>query len=259
MNKQVRSNLFDLTGSRALITGASRGIGFALAKGLAEAGAAIVLNGRDRERIEQAAAKLRQEGFDVDTIMFDVTDRNAVIASIDEVESKIGAIDILINNVGIQHRAPLEDFPADAWERMVDINLSSIFHVSQAVARHMIPRMRGKIINICSVQSQLGRATIAPYAATKGGAAMLTKGMCVDWAKYGIQVNGIAPGYFETELNKVLVEDKEFTDWLCKRTPAGRWGNVEELCGTAVFLSSKASNFVNGQIIFVDGGLTSSV
>jgi len=259
MNKQVRSNLFDLTGSRALITGASRGIGFALAKGLAEAGAAIVLNGRDRERIEQAAAKLRQEGFDVDTIMFDVTDRNAVIASIDEVESKIGAIDILINNVGIQHRAPLEDFPADAWERMVAINLSSIFHVSQAVARHMIPRMRGKIINICSVQSQLGRATIAPYAATKGGAAMLTKGMCVDWAKYGIQVNGIAPGYFETELNKVLVEDKEFTDWLCKRTPAGRWGNVEELCGTAVFLSSKASNFVNGQIIFVDGGLTSSV
>jgi gluconate 5-dehydrogenase len=259
MNTPAKNNPFDLTGSRALITGSGQGIGLALARGLAEAGASIVLNGRGRERIEQAAARLRQEGFTVDIIVFDVTDRNAVISSIDEVESRIGAIDILINNAGIQHRAPLEDFPADVWERIVNTNLSSVFHVSQAVVRHMIPRMGGKIINICSVLSQLGRSTVAPYAATKGGVAMLTRGMCVDWAKYGIQVNGIAPGYFATELNKALVENNEFSDWLCKRTPAGRWGNVEELCGTAVFLASKASNFVSGQIIFVDGGLTSSV
>jgi gluconate 5-dehydrogenase len=259
MNNPNRSNPFDLSGLRALITGSGQGIGFALAKGLAEAGAAIVLNGRGRERIDLAAAELRKEGCTVDTIVFDVTDRNAVISSINRVESEIGAIDILVNNAGIQHRAPLEDFPADAWERIVNINLSSVFHVSQAVAKHMISRKRGKIINICSVQSQVSRPTIAPYAATKGGVAMLTKGMCVDWAKYGIQTNGIAPGYFVTELTKPLVDNKEFTDWLCKRTPAGRWGNVEELCGAAVFLSSKASNFVNGQIIFVDGGLTSSV
>ena len=259
MNKPDRNNPFDLTGSRALITGSGQGIGLALAKGLAEAGAAIVLNGRGREKIEHAAAELRKEGFTVDTLVFDVTDRNAMLSSIDRVESEIGAIDILVNNAGIQHRAPLEDFPADAWERIVNTNLSSVFHVSQAVAKHMIPRKRGKIINICSVLSQLGRSTVAPYAATKGGVAMLTKGMCADWAKYGIQINGIAPGYIKTALNKVLIENNEFTDWLCKRTPAGRWGNAEELCGTAVFLSSKASNFVNGQIIFVDGGLTSSV
>jgi gluconate 5-dehydrogenase len=187
MNKPDRTNPFDLTGSRALITGSGQGIGLALARGLAEAGAAIVLNGRGREKIERAAAKLRQEGFAADAIVFDVTDRNAVISAIDEVESKIGAIDILINNAGIQHRGPLEDFPADAWETIVNANLSSVFHVSQAVVKHMIPRMRGKIINICSVLSQLGRSTVAPYAATKGGVAMLTKGMCVDWAKYGIQ------------------------------------------------------------------------
>ncbi len=259
MNKPKRSNPFDLTGLRALITGSSRGIGFALAKGLAEAGAAIVMNGRDRERVEHAAAELRQEGFTVDTILFDVTDRNAVMSAIDEVESKIGTIDILINNAGMQYRAPLEDFPAEAWERIVNTNLSSVFYVSQAVAKHMIPRGRGKIINICSILSQLGRSTVAPYATTKGGVAMLTRGMCVDWAKYGIQVNGLAPGYVATELNRALIESKDFCDWLCKRTPAGRWGNVEELCGTAVFLASKASNFVSGQIICVDGGLTSSV
>lgn len=259
MNTPERSDLFDLTGSRALITGSSRGIGFALAKGLAQAGAAVVLNGRDRGRIERAAAELRTAGFPVATSVFDVADRDAVGASVDAVESTIGAVDILINNAGIQHRAPLEDFPADAWERIVAVNLSSVLYVSQAVARHMIPRRRGKIINVCSVQSQLSRPTTAPYAATKGGVAMLTKGMCVDWAQYGIQVNGIAPGYFETELNEALAGSREFTDWLCRRTPAGRWGAVEELCGTAVFLSSKASSFVNGQIIFVDGGLTSSV
>ncbi len=259
MDKPKRTSLFDLTGSRALITGSSRGIGFALAKGLAEAGAAIVLNGRDREKLERAAGELSKKGFTIATAVFDVTERDAVKSSIGKIESEIGVIDILVNNAGIQHRAPLEDFPADAWERLININLSGVFHVSQAVAKYMIPRRAGKIINICSVLSQLGRPTVAPYAATKGGVAMLTKGMCADWAKFGIQVNGIAPGYFATEMNKALVENKEFSDWLCKRTPAGRWGNVDELCGAAVFLASKASTFVNGQIIYVDGGLTSSV
>jgi gluconate 5-dehydrogenase len=259
MNKSNRKNIFDLTGSLALITGSSQGIGFALAKGLAEAGAAVVLNGRDGDKLERAAGELRKEGLTIDTAVFDVTDRDAIESSICKIESEIGAIDILVNNVGIQHRAPLEDFPADAWERLIQTNLSSVFHVSQAVAKQMIPRMRGKIINISSVQSLLGRSTIAPYAATKGGVAMLTKGMCVDWAKYGIQINCIAPGYFATEMNRALVENKEFSDWLCRRTPAGRWGDVDELCGAAVFLASKASTFVNGQIICVDGGLTSSV
>jgi gluconate 5-dehydrogenase len=259
MNQSKRQNPFDLTGLRALITGSSQGIGLALAKGLAESGAAIVLNGRDKEKLERVAAELRNEGFTVDTAAFDVTDHDAVANAIKKIESEIGAINILINNTGMQHRAPLEDFPPDAWERILNTNLSSMFHVSQAVAKNMIARKNGKIINICSVQSQLGRPTIAPYAASKGGVVMLTKGMCVDWAKYGIQINGLAPGYFATEMNKALVENKEFSDWLCKRTPAGRWGNVEELCGTAVFLSSKASDFINGQIIYVDGGITSSV
>jgi gluconate 5-dehydrogenase len=259
MNKFDRRGLFDLTGSRALVTGSSQGIGFALAKGLAEAGAEIVLNSRNQGKLERAAGELRKEGFAIATALFDATDRDAVVSSIDKIESEIGVIDILLNNVGIQHRAPLEDFPADAWDRLICTNLSSVFHVSQAVAKHMILRRRGKIINICSVLSQVGRSTIAPYAATKGGVAMLTKGMCVDWAKYGIQANGIAPGYFATEMNKALVENREFSDWLCKRTPAGRWGNVDELCGAAVFLASRASTFVNGQIIYVDGGLTSSV
>jgi gluconate 5-dehydrogenase len=259
MNKSDRRSPFDLTGSRALITGSSQGIGLALAKGLAEAGAAIVLNGRDRGKLASAAGELRKEGFTIAASIFDATERDAVVSSIRKIESEIGVIDILVNNAGIQYRAPLEDFPADAWERLINTNLSSVFHVSQAVAKYMIPRTAGKIINICSLQSQLGRPTIAPYAATKGGVAMLTKGMCVDWAKYGIQINGIAPGYFATEMNRALVENKEFSDWLCKRTPAGRWGNVDELCGTAVFLASKASTFINGQIIYVDGGLTSSV
>jgi gluconate 5-dehydrogenase len=259
MKQSERQNPFDLTGSRALITGSSQGIGLALAKGLAESGAAIVLNGRNKEKLEKVAAELRKEGYTVDTAAFDVTDHDAAASSVKKIESEIGAVNILINNTGMQHRAPLEDFPPDAWERILNTNLSSMFHVSQAVVKGMIARKSGKIINICSVQSQLGRPTIAPYAASKGGVVMLTRGMCVDWAKYGIQINGLAPGYFATEMNKALVENREFSDWLCKRTPAGRWGNVEELCGTAVFLSSKASDFINGQIIYVDGGITSSV
>jgi len=255
----MTTELFQLNGRRALITGSTQGIGLALACGLARAGATVVLNGRDEKRVHEAAEQLRAQGLQVECAVFDVTKQDAVVEAIDRIERDAGAIDILINNAGIQRRAPLEDFSCTDWEAIITTNVSSVFHVSQAVARHMIPRGRGKIINICSVQSQLGRPTIAPYTASKGAVANLTKGMCADWARHGIQANGLAPGYFETEMNKALVENEEFSAWLCKRTPAGRWGKVEELNGAAIFLASDASSFVNGQILYVDGGMTSCV
>ncbi len=255
----MQTDLFRLNGRRVLITGSTQGIGLALAYGLAGAGASIVLNGRDAARTKAAAEKMTADGFKTDYAVFDVTDQPAVVDAVARIEKDIGAIDVLINNAGIQRRAPLEDFPSEAWEAILSTNLTSVFYVSQAVARNMISRKKGKIINICSVQSQLGRPTIAPYTASKGGVAMLTKGMCADWAKHGIQANGLAPGYFATVMNKALVENEEFSAWLCKRTPAGRWGEVEELYGAAIFLASDASNFVNGQIIFVDGGMTACV
>ena len=247
--------LFDLTGKRALVTGSSQGIGFALAKGLQEAGATVVLNGRDAGKL--AAAALALGG--VDQILCDVTDHGASRAAIDAFEADKGPIDILVNNAGMQHRAPLEDFPADAFERLFRTNVSSVFNVGQAVARHMIARGAGKIINICSVQTALARPGIAPYTATKGAVGNLTKGMATDWAKYGLQCNAIAPGYFDTPLNAALVADPAFSAWLEKRTPAGRWGKVEELVGACVFLASPASSFVNGHILYVDGGITASI
>ncbi len=249
------SDLFSLQGKRALITGSSQGIGFALAKGLQDAGATVVLNGRDAEKLAGAAAELG----DADTLAFDVTDHDAVRAAVDGFEAANGAIDILINNAGMQHRTELENFPADAFERLLQTNIASVFHVGQAVARHMIGRGEGKIINIASVQTALARPGIAPYTATKGAVANLTKGMATDWAKHGLQCNAIAPGYFDTPLNAALVADPEFSAWLEKRTPAGRWGNVEELVGAAVFLSSKGSSFVNGHTLYVDGGITASL
>jgi len=251
--------LFDLTGQRALITGSSQGIGFALARGLAAAGARIILNGRDEAKLSNAAERLRAEGADVDLLPFDATDHEAVRTAVDGFEAQIGAIDILVNNAGMQHRAALEDFPADAFEHLLQTNIASVFHVGQACARHMIKRGAGKIVNICSVQTALARPGIAPYTATKGAVANLTKGMATDWAKHGLQCNGLAPGYFDTPLNKALVDDPEFTAWLAKRTPAGRWGDVEELVGTCIFLSSRASSFVNGTTVFVDGGITASL
>lgn len=251
--------LFDLSGKRALITGSSQGIGFALAHGLAEAGADIVVNGRDEKKLQDAAEQLTASGFSVQRLAFDVTDHGAVKVAIDRFEAETGPIDILINNAGMQHRTPLEDFPADAFERLLQTNIASVFHVGQAVARHMIARGYGKIVNICSVQTALARPGIAPYTATKGAVANLTKGMATDWAKYGLQCNGLAPGYFDTPLNAALVNDPEFSDWLAKRTPAGRWGKVEELVGTCIFLSSQASSFVNGTTVFVDGGISASL
>lgn len=250
------SDLFSLAGKRALITGSSQGIGFALAKGLKEAGAKVVLNGRDTSKLSAAAADL---GADVDTLAFDATDHEAVRAAVDGYEKAHGAIDILVNNAGMQHRTELENFPPEAFEKLLQTNVASVFHVGQAVARHMIGRGAGKIINIASVQTALARPGIAPYTATKGAVGNLTKGMATDWAKHGLQCNAIAPGYFDTPLNAALVADADFSAWLEKRTPAGRWGNVEELVGACVFLSSAASSFVNGHTLYVDGGITASL
>ncbi|TGD65167.1 SDR family oxidoreductase [Tabrizicola sp. WMC-M-20] len=247
--------LFDLTGRRALITGSSQGIGFALAQGLAAAGAQVVLNGRDSAKLAAAAARIAG----TETLVFDATDHAAVRTAVDGFEADGKPIDILVNNAGMQHRAPLEEFPADAFERLLQTNIASVFHVGQAVARHMIARGAGRIINIASVQTALARPGIAPYTATKGAVGNLTKGMATDWARYGLNCNAIAPGYFDTPLNAALVADPDFTAWLEKRTPAGRWGRVEELQGACVFLASDAASFVNGHILYVDGGITASL
>lgn len=252
-------NVFSVEGRIALITGSSRGLGLILARGLAAAGARLVLNGRDRERLEAARQKLADEGFDVHASVFDIIDNDQTQAAVSRIEEEVGPIDILVNNAGIQHRAPLEDFPEEAWHRVLDTNLTGAFHAAKAVVPGMIQRRRGKIINICSLQSELGRASIAPYAAAKGGLKMLTRGMCVDWAKYNIQINSLGPGYFVTEMTQALKDDPKFDAWLCGRTPSGRWGDPEELIGTLIYLCSAASDFVNGQLIFVDGGISAAI
>jgi gluconate 5-dehydrogenase len=253
------AGLFDLSGRIALVTGSSRGIGFALARGLAQSGARVVLNARRGDVLDEAVSALRDDGLAADGHLFDVTDADAVETAIRGIEAEIGPIEILVNNAGIQQRTPLHEFPLDAWQRIMDTNLTSVFLVGAAVARRMIPRGHGKIINICSLTSDLGRQTIAPYAASKGGVKMLTRGMCADWARYGIQVNGLAPGYIVTEMNRALIDDAAFDSWVRARTPAGRWGETQELAGAAVFLSSSASDFVNGQVLIVDGGLASVI
>jgi gluconate 5-dehydrogenase len=253
------SKLFDLSGRIALVTGSSQGIGLALARGLAEHGARVVVNGRTAAKVEATVATLRDAGHKADTAVFDVTDQDAVLAGVEQIEREVGPIDILVNNAGMQFRAPLEDFPADKWQALLQTNISSVFFVGQAVARHMIPRRRGKIVNIASVQSELARTGIAPYTATKGAVRNLTRGMATDWARHGLQVNAIGPGYFRTPINEALVNDPEFSAWLEKRTPAGRWGDVDELVGAAVFLAGDASSFINGHTLYVDGGLTSSI
>jgi gluconate 5-dehydrogenase len=250
---------FGLAGRIALVTGSSAGIGLALARGLAQAGATVVLNARNKDKLEEAAAVLRSEGATVHAVAFDVTDGNAVTESVGRIESQIGPIDILVNNAGMQRRAPLEEFTHADWHTLMKTNVDSVFFVGQAVARHMIPRRRGKIINVCSVQSELGRPNIAPYTASKGAVKMLTKGMAIDWGQHGIQVNGLGPGYFKTELNDALVKNPEFSAWLIGRTPSRRWGDVEDLAGAAVFLASDASKFVNGHILYVDGGVTATL
>lgn len=247
----MSTKLFDLTGKTALITGSSQGIGFTLASGLIEAGARVVLNGRNADKLEEAAVKLESPH-----LVFDVTDHAAVREAVDGFEADHGPIDILINNAGMQHRTPLEEFAVEDFERLMATNVTSVFNVGQACARHMIGRGAGRIINIASVQTALARPGIAPYVTSKGAVANLTKGMATDWAPKGLNVNAIAPGYFDTPLNAALVADADFTAWIAKRTPQGRWGQLPELVGAAVFLSSAAASFVNGQTLFVDGGMT---
>ncbi|MGW7525100.1 SDR family oxidoreductase [Streptomyces sp. NPDC054783] len=247
--------LFDIAGRTALVTGSSRGIGLALVRGLAEAGCTVVLNGRDPDRLAEAASEL--PGDRVRTAAFDVTDGPAVAAGIADVEERVGPLDILVNNAGMQLRAPLLEFTDADWHRILEANLTSAFLVGREAARGMTERGHGKIVNICSLQSEVVRPGIAPYAATKGALKMLTKGMCADWGPHGVQVNGLGPGYIETELTRPLVDDEEFSAWVRHRTPAGRWGRTEDLVGALLFLASPASDFMGGQILYVDGGMTS--
>lgn len=251
--------LFDLTGRTALITGSSQGLGLALARGLGAAGAALVLNGRDAAKLESAAATLRAEGFNVATAAFDVTNAEAIAQAVARVETEVAPIDILVNNAGIHRRAPLAEMTETQWREVLDTNLTSAFLVTRQVAPRMIVRRAGKIINTCSLMSEVCRPSTGNYAAAKGGLKMLTRAMATEWACHNLQINAIGPGYFATELTQPLVDNPEFNKWICGRTPAGRWGRPEELVGTAVFLASGASNFVNGQIIYVDGGLLSAI
>jgi gluconate 5-dehydrogenase len=250
---------FHLNGRRALITGSSGGIGLALARALGQAGAAVILNGRNAGKLQAAAQLLRAEGLSVSTAGFDVTDPDAVRQGIDAIEKDMGSIDILVNNAGMQIRGPLHEYADTDWHTLMRTNLDSVYFVGKTVAQKMIPRGCGKIINICSVQSELGRPGIAPYTASKGAVKMLTKGMAIDWGQFGITVNGLGPGYFKTELTEKLVADPAFTGWLVGRTPSRRWGDVEDLGGAAVFLASEASCFVNGHILYVDGGVTATL
>lgn len=252
------SNLFDLTGRIALVTGSSRGIGKELAAGLADAGASIVLHGRNTETLAATTAEFAKR-FGPERIFsyaFDVTDAQAVASNIAAIEAEVGPIRILVNNAGIQHRVPLLELEVADWQRVLDTNLTSAFLVGREAARGMLERGEGKIINICSVQTDLARPTIAAYTAAKGGLRNLTRAMTAEWASGGLQINGIAPGYIHTEMTQNLVDDEAFNSWILGRTPAGRWGTVADLAGPAVWLASDGSNYVNGQTIFIDGGMT---
>lgn len=251
---------FDLTGKTALVTGSSRGIGKALATALAQAGAKVAIHGRTEATAQATADEIAAAtGAETLAVTFDVTSESEVAAGIKELEEKWGTPDILVNNAGMQKRAKFSEFPLDDWQELLQVNLTSAFLVSRALAPGMEKRGSGKIINIGSVQSQLARPSITPYSATKGGIVMLTKGLCADLSPLGIQVNAIAPGYFATELTQALVDDEEFSAWVASRTPAGRWGKVEDLGGAAVFLASEASDFITGQTLYVDGGMTSVI
>ena len=251
--------IFDLSGRRALVTGASRGIGHALARGLAAAGAAVAINGRNPETLARAAEALEREGARVFTAPFDVSEPDEVDAGIARIEERFGPIDILVNNAGIQRRGALLDISDEDWQAIMRVQLDAVFMVSQRVARGMVARGHGRIINICSVLSGLARPGAVPYGAAKAAVANLTRGMAAEWAPRGLNVNAIAPGYFRTEMTAELAADEKFTAWLKTRTPQGRWGRPEELIGAAVFLASDAAGFVNGHILYVDGGLTATL
>jgi gluconate 5-dehydrogenase len=247
---------FDLTGRVALVTGAYRGLGFAIARGMAQAGATVILNGRQPDALAKSVQTLRDEGLRAEFAAFDVVQQEAIRAAVDTIVGKHGAIDILVNNAGIQRRGPFVEFRQKDWDDIIATNLTAPFLVSQAVLPPMIARKRGKIIHIASLMSELARPTIVPYTAAKGGVRQLTRGMAVELAPHGIQVNAIAPGYFATEMNRALIDNEEFNAWVCKRTPAGRWGQPVELAGLAVFLASSAADYMTGQIVIMDGGMS---
>lgn len=252
-------NLFSVEGKTVIVTGATGGLGFTFARGLAMHGARVVLNARDLVKLNHAIEILQKEGLEGIAYPFDVTLPDQVSHSVQRIEAEIGPIDVLVNNAGITIRAPLEDFKDEDWDKVISTNLTGPYLIAKQVAKFMIKRRKGKIINIGSVQSELGRPSITPYTASKGGIKMLTKGMASDWARYNIQVNGIGPGYFKTEMTRPLYEDPEFDAWLCSRTPSSRWGEPDELIGALLFLCSEASSYVNGHMLYVDGGLLSTV
>ena len=256
-----RSDMFNLNGKLALVTGATHGLGMAMAKGLGTAGARLVINGHSsQEKIDKAVVAYEAAGFAAFGYRFDVTDEDEVAAAAEKIETDVGPIDILINNAGIIRRVPLLEMPLDEWEQVVKTDLTSAFVVSKAVVPRMIERGRGKVINICSMMSELGRDTVGAYAAAKGGLKMLTRNMATEWARHNIQVNGIGPGYFATEQTRpIRVDGHAMNDFIVDRTPAGRWGEPDDLQGAAVFLASAASDFVNGQVIYVDGGILATI
>ena len=249
----------DLSGRVALVTGAARGLGLAIANGLAGAGALVVLNGRDASALETAKQALERAGGRADVATFDVTDRDAVRAAVAALETRHGGIDILVNNAGIQRRHPVVDFPPEDWDAIIATNLTAPFVVAQAVIPGMVKRGRGSIVNIASLTSELGRPTIVPYTAAKGGVRQLTRGLATELGPTGVRVNAIAPGYFITEMNRALIDDESFDSWVRGRTPMRRWGNPDELAGIAVFLCSDAASYITGQTIFVDGGMSVAV
>ncbi len=256
---ESENKLFDLTGKTALITGSGGGLGFAIARGLGQAGARLVLNGRDEQKLDAAVQNLRSEGLSVSGYPFDITDAETLEPTVERIEREVGSIDVLVNNAGLQRRGPLETISVADWRAVIETNLTGAFLMAQPVARRMIDRRCGKIINICSLMSEVGRPTIGPYTASKGGLKNLTKAMALEWGKHNLQCNGIGPGYFATEMTRSLKDDPDFNGWITGRTPQGRWGDPSELVGPAVFLASDASSYVNGQVLYVDGGILSTL
>ncbi|MGJ5079905.1 SDR family oxidoreductase [Bradyrhizobium sp. HKCCYLS3013] len=255
----MSTSLFDLSGKTALVTGSSRGLGRAIAEGFAEAGARLIINGTDPARTQGAVEEFRAAGHQAEACPFDVTDEQAVVGAFARFDAAGIAIDILVNNAGIQHRKPLVEFTTDEWRRVIETNLTSAFVIGREAAKRMIPRNSGKIINIGSLGSELARPTIGPYTTAKGGIRNLTRAMAVEWAAHGIQANAIGPGYMLTDMNQALMSNPDFNNWLMSRVPSKRWGRPDELVGTAIFLASEASTYVNGQTIYVDGGMLAAM
>ncbi len=252
-------SLFELGGKTVFVTGAARGLGYAMAQGFAEAGARVVIGGRNQATLDASVEALSRVGIEATSVVVEVTDSASIDRAVGAIEREHGGIDVLVNNAGMQHRKEVQEFADDEWQQIIDTNLGGAFRMARRVAPGMIRRKAGKIINICSLMSEVGRVTIVPYTTSKGGLKMLTKGLAVEWGKHNIQVNGIGPGYFATEMNQALLEDEAFDAFVRRRTPLGRWGDPRELIGAAVFLASAASDFVTGQIIYVDGGILASL